>query len=119
MTSSTLEVSYSGRREIGRVALCIQPLYIIQIIDRRSTRYAFTYSQPRTAAYSWCFQFYGICVIGYPVSYFWLLHWQRRGGLTGVSVLDVCQLVMNLMYRPPIGWISIRSLLVALLFFPP
>jgi len=74
--------------------------------------------QLRAAAYSCCFQFYGRFSNRHPGSYCWWLHRQRRGRLAGVCVVAVYQWVMYWMYRLPIGLISIRSLLAAVIVFP-
>jgi len=118
MPSSTMEVSCYRQREIGCIALMVHPPNVIRLIVGCLPQYAYTYIELLAAGYSYCFQFYGRFLNGHPGSCFCWLHRQHRSGLAGVCVVAVCQSVTYSMYHPPIGLISILSLLAGVIVSP-
>ena len=113
MPWSSMEVSDYGQRYIVYVVLYVRLLYVIWGIDSRSPPYGYSHIKLHTATYSCCFHPYGRLLNVHPGSYFWWLHWERRGGRTGVYIPVLCQSVRYLMKCPWISLIQIRSHLAA------
>jgi len=107
----TTEVSCYRQQLKGHVALYIHPLYVLRLIDGHLPWYRYTHIQLHAASYSCCFRSYGKFFNVYPWMYFWWVHWQCCGGLTGVCILVVSWWVRYWMKRPLVSSIRIRCYL--------
>jgi len=100
MPWSTMEVSHYGRQYIVHAALYVLQLYVISLNDDLVPRHDYTFIRSHAASDSCCFRiFWKFLTVG-PVSYFWWLHLQRHGELSGVCVVVESQWVLHWMKRP-------------------
>jgi len=113
-----IKVSHCRQRQIGNGALYAHQLNIIWLVNHRLPRYGVTHIGSHAAGYSCSVRFHLPLLNLCPGSDFRWLQLQRRGGLTGVCVAAVSQLMEHCTKRLSFRSIPIQSHLVQVLVEP-
>jgi hypothetical protein len=109
MPWSTMAISHYGQRYIGHIALCLQWLLYILIVNRHLHRYGVTQHRLHVASYSCSVQFYLPFLNVPPESYCRWLQWKCHGELTGFCIAGVSQLVVHWMKPLSFCLVQIQS----------